>query len=215
MRLFPALAAFALIAAPLPAAEATASEAARTDARTEETSGALVDRQMRQLATVRTLYVETLNGEGAEPIRDMLIGAFQRLGLVRITENEADADAVLRGSAEDLIFQDYSRFRDGFDARGAVSSSRRESGESDYGSSSFGVGDTETATVRRRRHEAVAAVRIVMRSGEVVWSSTQESDGAKFRGSSADVAARIADDFEEAYRDAVARTPGATRRIRE
>ena len=167
-----------------------------------EAVGDLAGTQLRRLGEVRTLYVDPLGGEGAGPIRDMLIGAFQRLGLVRITENEANADAFLRGSAEDLILQEHTSYRDGITARGASSTSRRESGESDYASASFGVGDTETASVRRQRHEAVAAVRIVLRDGEVVWSSTRESTGAKFRGSSADVAARIAEDFAEAFRKA-------------
>jgi len=53
-----------------------------------------------------------------------------------------------------------------------------------------------------RRHEAFAAVRLVNRDGDVIWSTTQESKGAKFRSAGADVAERVARqlqvDFEKA-----------------
>jgi hypothetical protein len=35
-------------------------------------------------------------------------------------------------------------------------------------------------------------VRLVDKDGDVIWSTTQESQGAKFRGSMADVADKIA-----------------------
>ena len=83
--------------------------------------------------------------------------------------------------------------------RGSASGSRRESGESDYYASSFGVGDTEDASSRQRKHEALAAVRIVLRNGEVVWSTTRESMGARYQGSSAHVAEQVARDLAKAY----------------
>ena len=39
---------------------------------------------------------------------------------------------------------------------------------------------------------ALATVRLVNKDGDVIWSTTQESNGAKFRGASADVAEKIA-----------------------
>jgi hypothetical protein len=48
----------------------------------------------------------------------------------------------------------------------------------------------------------MASVRLVSRDGDVIWSTTQESKGAKFRGSSADVAdkvvRRLTEDYERA-----------------
>lgn len=157
-----------------------------------------VEKQWTKLLDVRTLYVERLEGEGAGAIRDMLIGSVQRTGLFVLTEDLDKADAFLRGSAEDLIFQDYDRYRNGLNVRGSSSSSRRESGESNFGSASFGIGETEEASSRIRKHEAMAAVRIVLKDGEVVWTSTQESNGGKYRGSAADVAERVSKDLEQA-----------------
>ena len=158
----------------------------------------LVERQLAKLKSVRMLHVEELGGQDAGPIRDLLIAAVQGEGLFVLTEDPEKADAFLRGSAEDLIYTETSRYREGINARASTSSSRRESGESSYGAASFGVGDTEDASSRLRRHEAVAAVRIVLRDGEVIWSAAAESAGAKYRGAAADVAAKVAERLGEA-----------------
>jgi len=55
----------------------------------------------------------------------------------------------------------------------------------------LGVGETESTTIKERKHEAMATVRLVNKDGDVMWSTTQESNGAKFRGASADVADKI------------------------
>jgi hypothetical protein len=48
----------------------------------------------------------------------------------------------------------------------------------------------------------MATVRLVNKDGDVIWSTTQESLGGKFRGASADVADKITsklrDDYERA-----------------
>ena len=66
----------------------------------------------------------------------------------------------------------------------------------------FGVGESESERSSERRHEAVAAVRLVNKDGDVIWATTQESLGGKFRGASADVAdkitAKLKEDFERA-----------------
>lgn len=162
----------------------------------------LVERQLAKLLTVRALHCEELGGQDAGPIRDLLIAAVQREGLFVLTEDPEKADAFLRGSAEDLIYTESSRYREGINARASSSSSRRESGESNYGAASFGVGDTEDASSRLRRHEAVAAVRIVLRDGEVVWSASAESAGAKYRGAAVDVAAKVAAELAKAVQQA-------------
>ena len=56
---------------------------------------------------------------------------------------------------------------------------------------SIGVGEENSINTKERRHEALATVRLVNKDGDVIWSTTQESNGAKFRGASADVADKI------------------------
>lgn len=158
----------------------------------------LADQQLMKLSGVRRLHVEELAGEGARAIRDLLAAAIHSRGLFVLVEDPASADASVRGSAEDLIYTDYQRYRSGISVRGAASSSQRESGESNFGSASFGVGDNEDTDRRERKHEALLAVRIVLNNGEVVWAAARESNGAKFRGAAADVAHGVADDLEAA-----------------
>ncbi len=132
----------------------------------------------------------------------MVIGSIQRSGVFMLTEDESKADAFLRGSAEDLIFTDYANERRGLNVRGAASNSKRNSGESDYQSTSFGVGETDTTQRRERKHEASAALRLVLRSGEVIWSTTRQSLGAKYKSSGADVADLVAKDLGLAHKRA-------------
>ena len=160
------------------------------------------ERVLLKLLDIRTVHIEPLQGEGAGPMRDMLIAALQDTGLFILTEKPDAADAIIRGSGEDLIYPNFERRRAGLNARGAASGSRRESGESRYNSTSFGVSDTESTENRERHHEAMAAVRILLPSGEIIWSTTQESNGAKFRGSAHDVAEKVAADLVRAYRKA-------------
>ena len=174
-----------------------------------EAPRSLTDQQLKKLAGVHRLYVEELAGEGAHAIRDLLVAAIHSRGLFVLVEDAASADAYVRGSAEDLIYTDYERYSSGINVRAAASSSQRESGESNYGSASFGVGDNEDTNRRERKHEALAAVRIVLNNGEVVWAAARESSGAKFRGAAADVAHGVAEDLEAAVANArqLARQP--------
>ena len=157
-----------------------------------------------QIANVKRVFVDRLTGgETAAQMRDLLISSLQGSKLFVITENPERADAFLRGAAEDLVFADSYATSDG--AR--MSASAGESSGSSSGSrvngignntstrssrrASASVGDRESTAVRERKHEALATVRLVNKDGDVIWSTTQESTGAKFRGASADVADRI------------------------
>lgn len=153
------------------------------------------------LLGVRRVYVDRLTGgTTAAQIRDLIISALQGSHLFVITENEERADAFLRGAAEDLLYTDrYSNS----ESRGARSSGH-ESDSSSTGAAyvrsgishslgaSAGLDENESTHIEERKHEAMATVRLVNKDGDVIWSTTQESLGGKFRGASADVADRIA-----------------------
>ncbi len=147
----------------------------------------------KRLLRVKRLYVDRFGGgEGAAQIRDMVIASLQRTGLFVITENPERADAVLRGSAEDLVFTDVFQSGESVGARSNASSGRGSSARNRvYGALGAGVNENESVRIQERKHEASASVRIVARDGDVLWSTTQESQGAKFRSASADVADRI------------------------
>ncbi len=154
---------------------------------------------LRQLLTVRRIYVDRLTGgETAAQMRDMLVSSLESAKLFIVTENEQRADAFLRGGAEDLIFTDVHTSSEGLNARANVGSGRSSrSSTGAYGG--LGVGENESSHMEERKHEAVAAVRLVNKEGDVIWSTTQESQGGKFRRASTDVADRITKKLVEDY----------------
>jgi hypothetical protein len=147
-----------------------------------------------QLLSIKRIYVDRLTGgETAAQMRDLIIASLHSAKLYVITENQERADAVLRGAAEDLIYTDQFASSDSVDLRSGVSAGSRSTRSSSGARSlSVGVGDKESTDIRERKHEALATVRLVNKDGDVIWSTTQESDGAKFRGASADVSDKIA-----------------------
>lgn len=147
------------------------------------------------LLEIRRVFVDRLGGgETAAQIRDMLISSLQAGKLFVITEKEERADAILRGSAEDLVFTDVHSSSDSLNARASVglgSNPDKEAADRRSRSGSLTVGEQESTRIAERKHEATASVRLVSKDGDVLWSTTQESLGAKFRGASADVADKV------------------------
>jgi hypothetical protein len=169
-----------------------------------------------QLLAIRRIYVDKLGGgEVASHIRDMLISSLYRTGKFILTENPDRADAYLRGSAEDLVFTDVFQSSEGISARTSLSVATGASSSRDRRgiSTSTGISDNDATRIQERKHEAAAAVRLVNKDGDVLWSATKESLGAKFRGASADVAQRITEQLLEDLEKArgVASVPAAVR----
>jgi hypothetical protein len=157
-----------------------------------------------QLLSIKRVYVDKLTGgETAAQMRDLLIGSLQGTKLFVLTENQERADMILHGAAEDLIFTDAFSSSEGINIRGSANNSSGSGTSSRYNGAgsgydtrssramSIGVGDESSSNIKERRHEALATVRLVNKDGDVIWSTTQESNGAKFRGASADVADKI------------------------
>lgn len=149
------------------------------------------------LARVRRIYVDQLGGGGmSDQIQDMIIAAIQGTGLFTVTENRERADAVLKGSGDEKMFSETHASSDsiGFRTGGGSASGTTVRGVGStarqYGSA--GINESETNRSEERKREAVASVRLVSADGDVIWSTTQESQGAKFRGSMADVADKVA-----------------------
>lgn len=164
-----------------------------------------------KLPQVRRIYVDQLTGgDTAAQMRDLLMASLHNIQLFVVTENAESADAILRGAAEDLIYIESFASSDGVDMR-AAAGAMRATRSAGFGNRAFSVGvsDDESLSIRERKHEALAAVRLVNRQGDVIWSTTQESTGAKFRGASADVADKVTRQLAEDYRRALrAGAPG-------
>ncbi len=155
-----------------------------------------------QLLTIKRVYVDRLTGgETAAQMRDLIISSLQSSKLFILTENQERADFFLKGAAEDLIYTDEFESNESLDVRGGGSESTRSgristsvgsttSPETSH-SLNLSAGDKESTNIKELKHEALATVRLVNKDGDVIWSTTQESNGAKFRGASADVAEKI------------------------
>ncbi len=161
---------------------------------------------LRQLLTIHRVYVDHLTGgETAAEMRDILISSLEGSKLFILTENVDRADVIMRGASEDLVFTETHSSSSGLNAH--ADSGTRSAGTSRGAYAGASAGENESDHSTERRHEAIAAVRLVNKEGDVIWSTTQESQGAKFHGASADVAdkitARLKDDFERARKLAV------------
>lgn len=164
-----------------------------------------------QLLNVKRVYVDRLTGgETAAQLRDLIITSLQNSKLFVLTENPDRADATIRGAAEDLIYTDDFQSSDSIDIRGGASSAARDGayrtgpnsespGNSQSHSINLGAGEHESSNIKERKHEAFATVRLVNKDGDVIWSTTQESNGAKFHSASADVAEKISHQLTVEY----------------
>jgi hypothetical protein len=178
------------------ASGARGAEDPPTPAAVEETS-------LRQLRMVRRVFVDRLTGgETAAQMREILISSLEATHLFVLTENQDHADASLRGGSEDLVFTETHSSSDNINAHANLGL-RTGSGKTGSGQTTgIGLGESEADHSAERRHEAIASVRLVNKDGDVIWATTQESLGARFRGASSDAAekitAKLKEDFEKA-----------------
>jgi hypothetical protein len=158
------------------------------------------------LSRVRRIYVDVFTGgESAARMRELIMGALQRSKAFVITENEERADAILRGAAKDEAYTDRFHSSENANGRAQYGSSSGEGyghGVTSRAARNIGgnLGESETVDIEERKHEATAAVRLVTPDGDLIWSTTQESHGAKFLSASEDVAQRVARQLASDYR---------------
>ena len=151
--------------------------------------------EIANLREVKRIYVGELIGTQADAIRELIIASLDATRLFILTDNADRADAILKGAADDHAFTDIFDSQEGINTRqngGRFGSGSGTMSRSGGGYGGLSVGENESHHIKERKHEAYAAVRLCNKDGDVLWSTTQESLGAKFRGASADVAAKIA-----------------------
>lgn len=200
-------------APPAPTFQATSTAAVPDDvedvAPEQETMG--------QLARVRRIYVDILTGgESALRIRDLLMSSIQGSKLFIVTEDEEKADAVLKGAGHDDVFTDLFQSSDNLNAHSQISlpaignaNNATNQRYSDRTTTGLGVGESESHRIEERKHEALATVRLVNKDGDVIWSATEESLGAKFAGASVDVVDKITKKLAADFRKAKAQARGS------
>lgn len=164
-----------------------------TGALRAQKSGAESTPQVTSLLEIKRIYIAPLiGGVGAASLRELIMASLDASKLFVMTDNPDRADAILKGAADDQAFTDTFDIDEGLAARQSLGVGSGKTRTTTGGSAGLSIGDHESRHTKERKHEAYASVRLCNLDGDVLWSTTQESLGGKFRGASADVAAKVA-----------------------
>jgi hypothetical protein len=177
------------------------SNASAAKANSPETNAATVN---TKLLNVTRIYIDDFGSEAtAKQIQAMVINSLSESKRFIITENKDRADAILKGTALEKSSQEFHSLNDKAAAavsRGGhsgevngsfVNGTGSVSGNSrGYSAGSAIAADDSTASTETI-NDARVAVRLVAADGDVIWTCTQESKGAKYKGASADVADKV------------------------
>ncbi|TAN21238.1 MAG: hypothetical protein EPN33_11450 [Acidobacteria bacterium] len=121
------------------------------------------------LTAVKRIYVEPFGKDAqSQAIQSMVISTLVASGRFIVTENRGRADAVLQGQAIERTSQQLHTYQSATRVGRLASNDR--------------TADTETDS-----HAAVS-VRLVAKDGDILWSTTQESNGGKYEGAGASAA---------------------------
>jgi len=159
------------------------------------------DEDSTELLKVRRIYVESF-GEDiiSKELQSMIVSSLVATKRFKVTENRDRADAILKGVALEKTSQELHAYGEGTSVGAASGGSHGEvsgsvvngngtiSGSSAGGFVARHMGTSDSSVNTETINEARVAVRLVNPEGDVIWTSTQESKGAKYKGASADVA---------------------------
>ncbi len=121
------------------------------------------------LLKVKRIFVDSFGDDPiSKEMQSMVVAALVASKRFIVTENHDRADATLRGVALERTHQELHAFGDSTVA-----------GRSAISDSSASTETTEKARI---------SLRLINPDGDVIWTTTQESKGAKYKGASADVA---------------------------
>jgi curli biogenesis system outer membrane secretion channel CsgG len=154
-----------------------------------------------ELLKVKRIYVDSFGDDViSKEMQSMIVSALVGTKRFKVTENRERADAILKGVALEKSAQEVHAYGEGTAVGGASGSSSGSvsgtvvngtgtvSGSSSGGFVAHHMATSDSALNTETVNEARVAVRLVNPDGDVIWTSTQESKGAKYKGSSADVA---------------------------
>lgn len=153
------------------------------------------------LLKVKRIYVESFGDDViSKELQAMIVTSLVATKRFKVTENRERADAILKGVALEKTSQELHAYGESTAVGGASGSSHGEisgsavngsgtiSGSSHGGFVASHMGTSDSSMNTETINEARVAIRLVNPDGDVIWTSTQESKGAKYKGASADVA---------------------------
>ena len=151
------------------------------------------------LVKVKRIYVESFGDDIiSKEMQSMIVSSLVSSKRFKVTENRDHADAILKGVALEKSSQELHAYGESTAVGGASGGSHAQvsgSGGNVSGSSSGGfvarhLGTSDSSVNTETIDNARVAIRLVSLDGDVIWTTTQESKGAKYKGASADVADR-------------------------
>lgn len=202
MRLTPV---FLLLLTGLAVAQATPSQSPQNPCPAVVTAG-------KALSQIKRIYVESFGDDPiSKEMQAMVVDSLTNSKVFAVTENRDKADAILKGSTLEKTSQEAHSYSDSTsvgvahgDVHGSSSGNLHgsfvggngtingsSSGSIDGSSSSTHMADSSSTSSVNTVNDARASVRLVNSDGDVIWTATQESKGAKYKGASADVANKI------------------------
>jgi hypothetical protein len=142
-----------------------------------------------RLLKIHRICVESFGDDQiSRQLNAMVINALSESKRFTITEKCEKADATLKGVSTQQAHQEAHSSSEETSVGGSASSSGL--GSSAGRSSHVGISDSSHST--ETIENAHLAVRLVDGdSGDVIWSTTQESNGAKYKGAAADAADKV------------------------
>jgi curli biogenesis system outer membrane secretion channel CsgG len=157
-----------------------------------------------ELLRVKRIFVESFGDDAtSRQIQAMVVSSLTESKKFIVTENKEKADAILKGSSLEKTSQELHSSSESTAAGGAagghsgsvsgsfINGSGSVSGTSHGGFVSRAMAIEDSSTSTETINDVRIAVRLVDTNGDVIWATTQESKGAKYKGSSADVADKV------------------------
>jgi len=168
-------------------------------AKVVEPAPAVVDKS-KTLSKVRRIYVENFGtSEAAQQLQAMVIDSLTASKRLTVTEDRTKADAILKGFASEKSSQELHAYGSSTSVAtaagghsGSISGSNGHisgSHSGGFGAAASGIDDSSVNT--ETIDSAKGSIRLINADGDVIWTSTQESRGAKYKGASADVADKM------------------------
>lgn len=153
------------------------------------------------LLKIKRIYVDSFGDDPiSKEMQSMIVSALVGSKRFLVTENRERADAVLKGVALEKSSQEVHAYGESTAVGGAagghhgevsgtiVNGSGTVSGSSNGGFVARHMGISDSSLNTETIDHARVAIRLVNSDGDVIWTTTQESKGAKYKGASADVA---------------------------
>lgn len=139
------------------------------------------------MAAVKRIYVAPFGKSArAQAIQAMVISALVASRRFIVTENRDRADAVLQGTAIERTSKEVHAYGSSTSAGGLAGAANAATGRAAIAGAAAGIGDSSLDT--ETDSHAVVSVRLVAKDGDILWSTTQESDGGKYEGAGASAA---------------------------